>query len=207
VHTTCFFHRDLTKFKYRDESLHSTHAMSLVLGSLTKSSSSSAGYVAAFTAQQSHGASLSSLIPSTPDRCMQPLEASVREANDDDDDEEDDNDARKAAAECAIPRDASGGGRQHSGGRAGEAAHEGFATGDASPEISTNSHRFLEGVSKFASKVDEPDQVAFKTVVAQRACYPPQQPTTPLCASTCASLRGLLQKVQALDCKTLLNLG
>jgi hypothetical protein len=53
---------------------------------------------------------------------------------------------------------------------AGEAAHEGFATGGASPETITNSHLFPEGVSKFASRVDEPDQVAFKTVVAQRAC-------------------------------------
>jgi hypothetical protein len=67
---------------------------------------------------------------------------------------------------------------------------------------------FRKVSANVASKVDEPNQVAFKTIVAQRACYPPQQPTTPLCASTCASLRGLLQKLQKLDCKShLLNLG
>jgi hypothetical protein len=78
---------------------------------------------------------------------------------------------------------------------------------DLQQGIITNSHRFPEGFSKFASKVDEPDEMAFTTVVAQRACYPHQQPTTPLCASTCASLRRLLQKLQKLDCKMLLNLG
>jgi hypothetical protein len=82
--------------------------------------------------------------------------------------------------------------------------------GNASPEISSQTLIIFRKVSAsmFASKVDEPDQVAFKTIVAQRACYPPQQPTTPLCASTCASLRGLSQKLQKLDCKShLLNLG
>jgi hypothetical protein len=94
-----------------------------------------------------------------------------RKRDDRDDDENDENDTRKAANKRARALVQHTTRHQRRQATSGKAAHEGFATGGASPETITNSHLFPEGVSKFASRVDEPDQVAFKTVVAQRACY------------------------------------